>query len=317
MEPVLTVTLNPALDVATSVERLVAREKLRCAAPRFDPGGGGINVSRVIKELGGQSRAFVALAGGTGQHLFSMLQDAGIDCHACKMNGETRFSLMVRERSSNEQYRFILPGPEQPKEQADILGGSLSDCVRRNDYSFVVASGSLPPGLPDDYYGRLTSHMRKLGVKLILDTSGLALREALSERPYLIKPNLQEAQELFGGAGSKPASPTELAERLVDEGAAEVVIITLGAEGAIVVTTDMKLRIPSPEVKIRSTVGAGDSFIGALAFGLASGWSLEDASRYGVAAGASAVGTPGTALCERDTTQRIFEQIGGHTERLR
>ena len=317
MEPVLTVTLNPALDVATSVDKLVAGDKLRCTAPRFDPGGGGINVSRVIKELGGHSRAFVALAGTTGQRLLSMLEAAGIDCYACQIDGDTRFSFVVQERASNEQFRFVLPGPEQPPERADRLATELRDFVRRERVGYVVVSGSLPPGLPGDFVTRLAADLRALGSRLILDTSGPALRATLSARPYLIKPNLREARELFGGDPLHEAAPVELAERLLEQQAAEVVIITLGAEGAVVATAGTVLRIRSPQVETISKVGAGDSFVGALVFGLASGWSLEDACRYGIAAGASAATTPGTALCERASTGRFFEQIAALVEPLR
>lgn len=317
MESVLTVTLNPALDVTTSAEQFTARQKLRCDPPRYDPGGGGINVSRAMKELGGHSRAFVALAGGTGRHLHSLLKDAGIDTEIRELRSETRISFKVFERASNQQYRFVLPGPKQTVELGETLLADLIGFIRNAKYRFVVASGSLPPGFPDDFYANLASRTREMGVNLIVDTSGPALKAALAGRPFLIKPDRHEAQSLLDSTGNGSESPEKLAEHLLDQQAAEVVIVTLGSEGAAIASADMKLRIRPPKVEVRSTVGAGDSFIGALTLGLANGWALEDASRYGVAAAASAVTTEATALCRRSQTESFFEQIAGGTDLVR
>lgn len=316
MQPVLTVTLNPALDVATSVGSLVPDDKLRCAPPSYDPGGGGINVSRVIRELGGQSRAFVALAGATGAQLLSILTEAGLDCHACQIEGETRFSFMVIDEATRENYRFVLPGPAQPPERAARMLAEVLDIAKTERPAFAVLSGSLPPGIPSASFARLVSDLGDLGTRVILDSSGPALRAALSSRPYLIKPNLREAREIFAGDPLKKGTGIALAERLLQNQAAEVVIITLGGEGAIVAMDGVRLRIPSPKVETKSGIGAGDSFVGAMVFGLANGWSLADACRYGIAAGASAVTTPGTALCERGATEQFFARLADRVEHL-
>lgn len=316
MDPVLTVTLNPALDVSTSTDELSPGRKLRCDSPRFDPGGGGINVSRAIKELGGESRAFVLLGGAPGDKLLGLLEDEGIETVKQELEGDTRISVKVLERSSGEQYRFVLPGPEQSADRADTLISQIVDRANAEGYRFVVASGSLPPGFPEDLYAQLASRLREIDVKLVLDTSGPPLRAALAGRPWLIKPDRHEAAELVKLTNESSKSVESLAETLWRQGAAEVVIVTLGAEGAIVVAEDVKARIRPPKVEALSTVGAGDSFIGALVLGLARNWPLGDAVRYGVAAAASAVETEATTLCRRSSTENYFEAIADKLERL-
>lgn len=314
--PVLTVTLNPTLDVTTAIDRLVAGDKLRCDAPSFELGGGGVNVSRAIRILGGESHAFVALAGATGQRIRDMLAETGIDCIAHEMSGETRFSFTVAERGSQDQYRFTLPGPEQSADQADAVVASLRGCLDSARWDFVVISGSLPPGLPADVPARMAAHLKEAGVRVVLDGSGAQMAAAVRTRPYLIKPNLREARELLEIPADRTVTPEDLAARLLDEDAAEVVVISLGAEGALVATGDERFRIAAPAVEVKSAVGAGDSFVGGLVLGLARGRSLEDASCLGVAAGASAAESPGTALCERGATEAIYRQIRDKVVRL-
>lgn len=306
-QPVLTITLNPALDVTTSTERLFPRRKLRCSVPRYDPGGGGVNVSRAIKRLGGGSCAFVALAGAMGQQYRDLLASDGIDAEIWEVAGETRLSLTVMEQSSGEHFRFVLPGPQFPRGEAEKLLARLAATIA-DGYRFVVASGSLPPGLPVDFYARLARLARDAGAKFIIDAAGPSLSAALVEHPYLIRLNHLEAQELIGG-GDPQATAHRMTEELLLGGAAEVVIVTVAEGGAIVAARDTRLHIHPPAVQIVSTVGAGDSFVGALVLALARGWSLEDACRYGVAAAASAVTTPATELCEAAATERYYREI--------
>lgn len=308
MLPVLTITLNPALDLTTSVDRLAPGRKLRCSTVRLDAGGGGVNVSRAIKELGGESHAFVAIGGHTGAQLRAILDHTGIGVEYWPLIEETRTSFTVMEAASGQPYRFVLPGPHVSPAEADAI---LDRLARRIDkyIGFVVASGSLPPGVPDDFYGRLARRCRELGARLIVDSHGAALRAAAAERPYLIRLNHLEAQELLGG-DSQIAAHT-LAHQLVDNGLAEAAIVTVGEQGAIVASPGRQIEIRPPRVQVRSGVGAGDSFVAALTFGLANGWELEDAARYGVAAAAAAVVTEATELCKRDTVDAFFAQIGG------
>jgi 6-phosphofructokinase 2 len=306
MLPILTVTLNPALDMTTHLSTLEPRRKLRCAAPVMHAGGGGVNVSRAIRELGGESRAFVALGGHTGQQVESILRRSGIVPEVWPLLEETRISFTAMEDSSGLPYRFVLPGPTVSPGEADAILQSLERALASYT-GYVVASGSLPPGMPVNFYGRLAACARAVGAKLVLDTHGEALRAAAAQRPFLIRLNHLEAQELVGGDADKAAH--RLARELVADGYTETAIVALGERGAILSTARGQLEIRPPQVKMKSGVGAGDSFVAALVLALARGWAIEEAARYGVAAAASAVTTDATELCRRDDVERFYAQM--------
>lgn len=307
-QPILTVTLNPALDLTTATHSLRPREKLRCSAPRYDAGGGGTNVSRAIGRLGGSSRAFIALAGATGQQYRTLLAGDHIDSIIWEFEGETRFSLTVMEDASGEHFRFVLPGPEFPPGAAESLQAQLAATMAAGNYCYVVASGSLPPGLPTGFYASLARISRQAGAAFVIDAAGPELSATFPEQPFLIRLNHLEAHALTGG-GNPEATAHKLTEELLERRAAEVVIVSIAAGGAIVATGETRLHIRPPPVKVLSTVGAGDSFVGAMVLGLARGWPLADACRYGVAAAASAVTTPATELCGAESTERYFREI--------
>ena len=303
--PILTITLNPALDITTTTERLEPQRKLRCEAPRYDAGGGGVNVSRAIQELGGASRPFVVLGGATGDQYLDVLRPMGLDGCIHRSAGDTRFSLTVMERSTSLHYRFVLPGPSVAIDGAQLLDDIDAQIGRGG--GFVVASGSLPPGLPVDFYGQIATRTRMHGASLILDTSEPYLSAAFSARPFCIRINHHEAQEIVGGDAIEAAEA--LARQLVAAGVSEVAIITAGDQGAFVSSKDHFLKIAPPRVEVRSAVGAGDSFVAALTLGLARGWALEDAARYGVAAAAAAVTTEATELCKREDAERFYAEL--------
>jgi 6-phosphofructokinase 2 len=308
MATILTVTVNPALDVTTSTAKLEPQRKLRCGPPVTDAGGGGANVSRAIRELGGESRAFVALGGNTGRLFAQILQHAGVDYAEFPLGGETRSSFTVMEESTGLYYRFVLPGPEQSRETGERMLAELGRLVD-SDTRYVVASGSLLPGLGNDFYARLGNIVRWRGAKLILDTHGDALKEGLAGRPYLIRLNEIEARELAGETAHH-APIGDLARGLVGRRAADVVVIGLGEQGSIVTTADAQFSIAPPKVQVRSMVGAGDSYLAALTLALSRDWSLEAANRYGVAAAASAVTGVATDLCRRPETEELFKLTG-------
>lgn len=305
MLPVLTVTLNPALDITSHVAELRPREKLRCAEPVLHSGGGGVNVSRAIHELGGQSRAFIALGGHTGARFEALLTGSRIATEIWPIVGETRTSFTMMEDKSGHPYRFVMPGPTISPAEGDAILHRLARITGVYP-GYVVASGSLPPGLPLDFYALLGVLTRKAGGKLILDTHGAALKAATAERPYLIRLNHFEAQELAGGDADRAAH--HLARELVEDRYAQVAIVTLGDRGAILSTAEGQIEIRPPLVQVKSGVGAGDSFVGALVFALASGLPIEEATRYGVAAAASAVTTDATELCRREDVEAFYPQ---------
>lgn len=309
---ILTLTLNPALDVTTSIEALVPRRKLRCAEPVREAGGGGVNVSRAIRELGGQSHAFILTAGAIGAQYRDLVGQTGIAFTNWEGQGETRSSLTVMEHQTGQHYRFVLPGPHQPARAAKRLRAAILKAIGPS-CRFVIGSGSVPPGLPEDIYAVVATHCRETGRRFILDTSFAPLRAGLSGRPFLVKLNHLEASDLVGGQGVGERRALHLGEALKARYGIEAIVITLGENGAVLVSDDLAVHLRPPRVRVESTVGAGDSFIAALALRLEAGAGLLDAVRYGVAAAASAVTTPASRLCTREQTDQILAQVETHS----
>ncbi len=305
MESIATLTMNPALDIGTSIGSVAPEIKLRCAAPRFHPGGGGINVSRAIHFLGGRSSAVFAAGGHTGAMLTSLLEEEGIDHVAVPIAGITRESVTVFEESTSLQYRFTMPGPELSAEEWIAC---LETLFNRNP-AYIVASGSLPAGVPAEFYGEITRYARNHGIRVILDTAGDPLSRAVGKGVYMLKPNLRELEVLAGQQLRGEEDIESVGQRLIAEGLAEVILLSMGAAGAALITGDDFKHLRAPVVPIRSKVGAGDSMVGGIALALASGRELLDAARFGVAAGSAAVMTPGTRLCRREDALRLYNAM--------
>jgi 6-phosphofructokinase 2 len=307
MESIVTVTPNPAIDVSTAVDELVPIRKLRCAAARRDAGGGGINVARVVRRLGGDVSALYPAGGETGDVLKRLVTQDGVRSVPITIGGETREDFTVLDRKSGNQYRFVLPGPTLVEREwvacLDALQ-AMTELPR-----FVVCSGSLPPGVPDDFYARVARIAKARGAKVILDTSGNPLVAALDEGVYLVKPNLRELQELAHEPIADEHSQIAAALGLIESRRAEIVAVTLAERGALLITGARALRIGSPGVTLVSGVGAGDSFVGGMVSALARGESSSEAFRWGVAAGSAAVLNPGTELCHAPDVKRLFGQI--------
>lgn len=307
MPLIVTLTPNPAIDISTSVDEVVPVRKLRCEAARRDPGGGGINVARVVQRLGGEVTAIYPAGGATGELLRRLVARECVRSVAIPVAEETRESFTVFDRKSGEQYRFVLPG-------SPLLEAEWRACLKALQAvdplpPFVVCSGSLPPGVPADFYACVASFAKAGGAKLILDTSGEPLARALQEGVYLVKPNLRELQELADMPLSDEKSWLAGARRLIEAGSAEVIALTLADRGALLVTRDGALRANTPDVKVASTVGAGDSFVGGIVWALANGHDTIDAFRWGLAAGTAAVLNSGTELSHASDISRLFEQV--------
>lgn len=301
---VLTLTLNPAVDESTSVDQVVAERKLRCDAPTFDPGGGGINVARVIAELGGRARALWTRGGPAGARLEGLLNDALLDHRPLAIAGDTRNHLIIFERSSGRQFRFGMPGPRLTTDEIDACLDAIASADPAPAY--LVLSGSLPAGVPADLYGRFVDAAPS-GCRVVLDTSGDALAGGTAAGPFLIKPNVRELGQLAGVAVDEEREIRAAALRVLARSAVEVVVTSLGAAGATATTRDAHWHVRAPTVRSRSAVGAGDSMVGALIVALTRGWGLHEAVRYGVAAGTAAVLTPGTELCRRADVERLYD----------
>lgn len=305
MKPIVTLTVNPAIDVSCVADEVVPMRKVRTRDERYDPGGGGVNVARVVKELGGEAVAFYLAGGLTGQALEGLIERSGIAAVRVPIAGLTRVSHTVYETSSGQEYRFTPEGPEVTEAEWRNCLEVLS--VVSADY--VVASGSLARGLPADFYARVARIVRAQGGRLVLDSSGTALHRALQEGAYLVKPSRREIEHLLGKKACTPAEEEALARELVDQGQAEIVALTLGAAGAVLATRERTLRLPSPKVEAKSAVGAGDSFLGAMVWALAAGHGVEDAFAHGLAAGAATALTPGTELCRRADVERLVREV--------
>ena len=308
---VATLTLNPALDVATATEEVRPIDKLRCEAPRYDPGGGGINVARVVCTLGGNATAVYPAGGPAGAMLRHLLDDACVRQRVIPIAGVTRESFTVDEQATGQQFRFVLPGPALTAEEQTRC---LAELARLGPPPpFLVVSGSLPPGVPPEILARLARIAHEKGARLVVDTSGEALRHAAGEGVFLMKPNLRELSSLCGRELGGHQDQAAAAGEMIRRGAADVIVLSLGAEGALLVTAEAAERLPAIEVPVASAVGAGDSMVGGLVLALARGWPLRDAVRFGMAAGAATLMTEGTELCRRDDVERLYRQtyLGG------
>lgn len=310
---IVTLTLNPALDKSTAVSHLVAEQKLRCGPLRLDAGGGGINVSKAIQRLGGDSVAVFPSGGHNGSMLQTLLEKEGIKTAALEIPGETRENLSVLETASNAQYRFTLPGLELTVQQAD----ACLDSIKGLSPEYLVASGSLPPGIPETYYEKVAAFAKKIGARFILDTSGIPLQSAANEGLFLLKPNLAELSALAGVAHLETNAVDDAALKIIQQGKCEVVVVSLGPQGALLVTSQGFEHIPAPTVKKQSTVGAGDSMVGGMVWALQAGKSFLEMAQIGVACGSAATMNPGTELFHEADVWKLYSWIQKHGERYR
>ncbi|WP_373355881.1 1-phosphofructokinase family hexose kinase [Pseudoroseicyclus sp. CXY001] len=308
MRDILTVTLNPALDISTEVDGVVPGLKLRCDAPRADPGGGGINVSRAIRLLGGHARTFAVLTGATGARMAQILTETGH--HLITFSGatETRQSLAVIDRLTGAQYRFMLPGPDWPEDVAPQVIERIEHETQPG--SIVVISGSLPPGCQPEVISQLVAKLNARRVETIVDTSGKALHHVAGPDhgapPTVLRMNMTEADDLAGRPLRSLAETADFASSLVARGIATIAIVARGPEGSVLATAEGRWHSHAADVPVRSKVGAGDSFVGAFTLAFSRGMPLPDCLSWGVASGSAAVMTEGTALCEPEDFNRLL-----------
>lgn len=307
MKPIVTITVNPAIDKSTVVDHIVPQHKLRCDEAKFEAGGGGINVSRVIKRLGGLSLAIFPVGGYTGELLTQLLDKEGIDQYPIKIKNWTRENFMAVDASTNQQFRFIMNGHEMSLKEGQILLDKLSNLSEKPDY--IVASGSLSPGLPDDFFARIAKIAEKMGSRFILDTSGQALQLATMEKIYLLKPNLSELSKMVGVESLETEMIIDAAKEIIDKGKCTMLTVSLGSAGALFVSKDYIELIPAPPVHLKSTVGAGDSMVAGMVLSLAQEKSLQETIRFGVACGTAATMRSGTELCMKNDVENLYNWL--------
>lgn len=305
---IVTVTLNPALDLSTTVPIVEPHRKLRCTLPVSEPGGGGINVARVAARLGADVRAIALLGGATGRQLVALADAHGIEVKPIDTGAETRQSISVREQSTDRQFRFVLPGKAIDRSAMETLTAELELLRRTCLRPVVVISGSLPDGVSPTVMADLVGLLDF--AEVVVDTSGPALIEAFRSSALLVKPSIGELEYVVGRSLPTPIDVAKAAQELLVRSAVEAILVSLGSGGALLVGVgDDSIRLRAPTVKVRSTVGAGDSMVGGLAVGLINGQKLVDAAALGVAAGTAAVLTDGSELCGRRDVEKLLPLV--------
>ncbi|MCS3726053.1 1-phosphofructokinase family hexose kinase [Bradyrhizobium betae] len=303
---IVTLTINPAVDISTSVKKMLPFTKMRCVEAQRDPGGGGINVARVLNRLGAEATAIYPAGGATGQTLAALVEREAVRSIVIPTSNDTREDITVFDETTREQFRLVFPGAFL----SEFEWQQCLDAIARisPQAAFVIASGSLPPGVPADFYGRV-AQAAKGAAKVIVDTSGVSLKAALDVGVYLIKPNLREFQDLAGISSADEPSLIQAGRRLFDRYRIEIIALSMGPGGALLLTRDIALRAVGLPIELVSVSGAGDSFLGAMVSRLAEGAPLETALRYGVAGGSAALLSPGTGLCLGADVHRLASSV--------
>ena len=311
MSSIVTITFSPCIDKSTSVASLVPEKKLHCSTPKLEPGGGGINIARAIKKLGGESIAIFPSGGYTGKYFNHLLEKENIPSVIIETNNETRENIIVFDESSTNQYRFGMPGTALNESEWKQC---LTAVEEIKDIEFIIASGSLPPGVPSNIYAQLARIAKNKNAKFVVDTSGEALKQAVEEGVYLLKPNLGELCSLAGKATLQTMEVKDVARAIIEKEKCEVMMVSMGADGAMLVTKDMAEIIIAPTVIRKSTVGAGDSMLAGIIFYLSKGRGIVEAAQYGVACGTAATLNAGTELCKKEDADKLYEMIRKYIE---
>lgn len=300
--------MNPSVDLFTVTDHLVDDGKSRCQPVTREPGGGGINVARNLHRMGIDTLAIFPAGGANGQLLKQLLTRDQLPFQSLEIINETRQSLAVTEKLSGKMFHFVFSGPEFQETEWRHCLAAVQDL--RPSPEYLVLTGSLPPGIPDDFYGRLATTAMAQGVKVILDSSRKALAAPMKAGVYLAKLNRGEFADLgYSGSDDYQHMLAAMGE-IVESGRAEALIVTLDAEGALLASRNGdRLHVRPPPTKVRSHVGAGDSFVSVLTYQLLRGKPLTEAFRYGVAAAAAKVQIPGNQLTELDRVEQIYQQI--------
>lgn len=302
---ILTITLNPAVDKSTAIDSLKPDKKLRCETPVYEPGGGGINVSRGLVRLGLPTTAFFTSGGAAGKRLESLLEKEGVAGLPFSVKSETRENFMVVATNGNDQYRFGMPGSEVATGEVEGILKAIDGCTPE----IAVISGSLPPGMEPQHMRAIIKNLKDKGAKVIIDTSGEALEESLKEGVYLVKPNLGELAKLTGKEELGNDDADDAARELVASGRAEIVVVSMGPQGAYLITKDKTYHVNAPQVKKRTTVGAGDSMVAGIVSMLANGGDELAMARMGVACGSAATMSTGTGLFKKEDAERLYRWL--------
>ena len=303
---IVTVTLNPTIDITYIVGQLVYDDSNRAMNVIKDPGGKGIDVSRVINELGGDSVAFVLLGGYTGIEIKDRLIKLGLKLEVINISGETRTNVIIEDAYTHEQIRVNAKGPSIMEEEREWFLKRILSLRPENGY--LILSGSVPEGFNKDVYRVIASEFKKKGYKCIIDADGEVLSEAIKSKPFMVKPNTYELERLLNIKVKKLQDYIDGATELLKAGI-EVVIVSMGAKGAILATAEGIYKATPPKVAVQSTVGAGDSLVGAFVYKCSLGNDILESFILGVAAGTATALTPGTSLCSAEDVKNLVKRI--------
>jgi 6-phosphofructokinase 2 len=306
MAEIVTLTMNPAIDTYLSGESFRSA-KIRCRITGSGPGGGGVNVARAIRKLGGVAMAALTAGGPSGQRLLAMLDERDVPHREIWVKGETRDTYVVFERESKRRYHIIIDGPRLHAAEWKAALALVGDMAHGD--LILVLSGSLPAGVPDDFYAWAAAIAKRSGCRVALDTSGLPLVAALAEGVWLAKPNRNELETLAGSALPTFEDRRRAVDDLVLSGRAEVVAATFGPDGSLIRSSTEAWLAQAPPIKPKSEVGAGDSFLGAMILALCRGSGLREATAFAVAAAGSALSRSGPGLSEQTQTERLYAKV--------
>ena len=306
MSKIITITFAPSIDKSAAVPKLISDKKMRCSIANVEPGGGGVNVARVINRLGGEVTAIFPSGGYTGMFFNYLLEKENVPFISIQTKNETKENFVILDKLSNKEYRFGMPSNE-------IFENEWQDLIKvienQKNVDFIIASGSLPLGIPDDIYTQLSEIAKVKNAKFIVDTSGKSLQNAMNENVFLIKPNLEELGILLNKKNLKIENVASEARKLIYQNHCEIIVVSLGANGAMLITKDETINIKPPKVQVKSTVGAGDSMLAGIVFGLSNKMPLKESLQYGIACGTATTMNVGSALCEKNDVEKLLKII--------
>jgi 6-phosphofructokinase 2 len=306
MSKIITITFSPSIDKSASVPAMQSNIKMRCSAANTEPGGGGINVARVIKRLGGDVKAIFPSGGYTGMFFNHLLENEEVPFVSIQTKNETKENFVILDESTKKEYRFGMPSNELFEEEWKAC---LKSIENHKNVDFIIASGSLPSGIPVDIYAQLSKIAKTSNAKFIVDTSGEALKNAVDDGVYLLKPNIEELGILLDIKDLKIQNIEVAARDLIHKNNIEIVVVSLGANGAMLVTKDEAFTIKPPKVKVKSTIGAGDSMVAGIVFGLSNNLSLLECLQYGIACGTATTMNLGSELCDKKEVDKLLKII--------
>lgn len=302
---IYTITLNPALDRTLWIEKIRNDVSNRIIKEKSFAGGKSVDVSKVLKNLGQENVALGFIGGFAGRELEGRLLNEGIETDFVRVSGETRTNIVIHEKETGKQYVFSARGPEI---RPDELMQFIEQLERLPCSEMVTIGGSLPVGISPEIYRKIINLVKKCQVRVVLDVDGEALRQGISARPNIIKPNIHELSELVGRE-LEDTDEIIAASREINQRGVEIVLVSMGEKGILLVSGRRTYLAVPPAVKVESTVGAGDSSVAGFVFGLVQGKDLPECLVYAAAAGTATTLHQGTALCQKEDFERLVPQV--------